>query len=248
VIEPNVPPVAVEPECPACGKPARLCVCEAIDPVVQPVEVLILRHPQEQDRVLGSAPIAIKQLAGATLRTGLSWPNLGRALGREADPKRWGVLYLGTASSAAKSAQAPSPSARALVVVDSEGEPLERQDEILGSLKGLILLDGNWQQAKALWWRNAWMLKCRRLVLTPPRPSHYGALRKEPRRESVSTIEAAAYALADLNRDPQLAARILPPFHLLLEKVRAAGPDVLPKQRKPDFRGRSRTRRVNKAR
>jgi ribosome biogenesis protein Tsr3 len=148
--------------------------------------------------------------------------------GGDPDPKRWGVLYLGTAKTSAPLAPRP------LTVVDKAGEAMADQDDILAGLEGIILLDGNWQQAKALWWRNAWMLKCRRLVLQPPRASYYGNLRKEPRGESVSTIEAAAYALAALAHDDALAERILPPFKRLLEKARAAKPEP-----KRDFRRRA---------
>ncbi|MBM3609264.1 MAG: DTW domain-containing protein, partial [Alphaproteobacteria bacterium] len=191
------------------------CVCEANAPFETRTKVLILRHPQEQDRDLGTAPLLAAQLHSAVLKTGLSWPNLAKLLGHPADPKRWGVLYLGTQKSSA------GKLARIITVVDRKGEALPKQDELLAALEGVILLDGNWQQAKALWWRNAWMLKCRRLILTPPRPSHYGNLRKEPRRESVSTIEAAAWTLAELEHDPGLPDRLLPPFHALLEKLRA---------------------------
>lgn len=200
--------------CETCQKPLSLCVCAAVVPVATRVSVVILRHPQEQDRLLGTARIATLQLTNAVLKTGLSWPNLAKVLGRPADAKRWGVLYLGTAKTSA-----PLPP-RPLTVVDKNGEAVPDQDEALEALEGIILLDGNWQQAKALWWRNAWMLKCRRLVLQPPRVSLYGALRKEPRAESVSTIEAAAYTLAALEHDDSLVERILPPFRLLLEKAR----------------------------
>lgn len=67
------------------------------------------------------------------------------------------------------------------------------------------------------------MLKCRRLVLQPPHPSLYGNLRKEPRHESVSTIEAAAYALAALEDDPTLAEKILKPFRYMLDRARGQG-------------------------
>ena len=165
--------------------------------------------------MLGTARMAVLQLKNAVMKTGLSWPNLAKVIGRPADPKRWGILYLGTAKTAA-----PLPP-RVLTVVNKKGEASADQDEILKTLEGIILLDGSWQQAKALWWRNAWMLKCRRLVLQPPRASLYGRLRKEPRADSVSTIEAAAYTLAALDHDPSLADKILPPFKLLLEKARA---------------------------
>jgi DTW domain-containing protein YfiP len=201
--------------CQDCGKPADLCVCDALSPVDNRIEVLILRHPQEQDRKLGTARLVTLQLKNAVMKTGLSWPNLAKALGRPAaDPKKWGVLYLGAAKTAV-----PLPP-RPLTAVDKKGAPVPDQERILSGIEGIILLDGNWAQAKALWWRNAWLLKCRRLILQPPGPSLYGNLRKEPRRESVSTIEAAAWTLAALQGDPDLADRILPPFRRLLEKCR----------------------------
>lgn len=210
----SAPPGAL---CARCEKPLDLCICAAVAPVENRVAVVILRHPQEQDRVLGTARLAVLQLSNATVRTGLSWPNLAKVTGRDSDPRRWGILYLGTAKTAE-----PLPP-RVLTVVDKSGAPAPHQDDALAALEGLILLDGNWQQAKALWWRNAWMLKCQRLVLQPPRPSYYGALRREPRRDSVSTIEAAAYTLAALAHDESLVARILAPFRLLLDKARAQG-------------------------
>jgi DTW domain-containing protein YfiP len=207
-----------EATCQTCEKPPHLCVCAAVAPVGNRVSVVILRHPQEQDRLLGTARIAVLQLKNAVLKTGLSWPNLAMIVGHAADAKRWGVLYLGTAKTSE-----PLPP-RVLTIVDKNGVAAADQDAVLETLEGIILLDGNWQQAKALWWRNPWMLKCRRLVLQPPRASLYGSLRQEPRAESVSTIEAAAYTLAALEQDESLAEKILTPFRLLLDKARANPP------------------------
>ena len=219
--------------CKTCEKPPALCVCDCVTPVDNRIAVVILRHPQEQDRLLGTARIAVLQLKSAALKTGLSWPSLAKLVGQDVDPKRWGVLYLGTAKTLVTLRTDAPLAPRPLTVVDKAGEALADQDEILAGLEGIILLDGNWQQAKALWWRNAWMLKCRRLLLQPPRASYYGNLRKEPRGESVSTIEAAAYTLAALAHDDTLAEKILPPFQRLLEKARAAKPEP-----KRDYRRR----------
>lgn len=209
-----VPSMSDADVCPQCGKSPKLCVCHAIEKLAHRVQVVVLRHPQEQDRVLGTARILTLQLENVVLKTGLSWPNLARVIGRPADPKKWGVLYLGTAKTSA-----PLPP-RPLTVVNKKGEAMPDQDAMLKDIEGIILLDGNWAQAKALWWRNAWLLKCRRLVLQPPQESLYGNLRKEPRKESVSTIEAAAYTLAALDGDDKLPARILPPFQALLAQAR----------------------------
>lgn len=207
--------------CPNCEKPVKLCVCDALSPLDNRIKVLVLRHPQEQDRILGTARIMTLQLRNAVLKTGLSWPNLSKAWGQPVtDPKKWGVLYLGTQKSAAPLPDQP------LTILDRKGNPAAQQDQALKNIEGIILLDGNWAQAKALWWRNAWMLKCQRLVLQPPRESFYGNLRKEPRKESVSTIEAAAYTIAALEGDLTLVDKILPPFHALLEKARGRKPQA----------------------
>ncbi|MDX2223298.1 MAG: tRNA-uridine aminocarboxypropyltransferase [Rhodospirillaceae bacterium] len=105
--------------------------------------------------------------------------------------------------------------------VDKKGNALADQAAAMRDLDGLIVLDGSWSQAKALWWRNAWLLKCRRIVLNPPRPSRYGTLRKEPRREGLATIEAAALALARLERRPELENALMATFDKLLAAYRA---------------------------
>lgn len=200
--------------CPACGKPGRFCVCAAVDPVPVRTRVLILQHPQEKTEILGTATIAAAQIAGARVRAGLSWRNLSAALGREADARRWAVLYLGPA-------KAPDGTSDAVLAVDKAGAPLPDQAAAFAGIEGLVLLDGTWSQAKTLWWRNPWLLKCRRIVLFPKARSRYGTLRREPRREGLSTIEAAALALSRIEGDPTLEARIVKPFELLLRKVRA---------------------------
>ena len=76
------------------------------------VAVLILQHPQEQDRVLGTAGLLASMLGNATLSVGLSWRNLGHALGEPAEAKNWGVLYLGSAQRRAPAKGRPADRAR----------------------------------------------------------------------------------------------------------------------------------------
>ncbi len=91
-------------------------------------------------------------------------------------------------------------------------------------IEGIILLDGTWSQAKALWWRNGWMLKCKRVVLGPKRPSRYGRLRREPRRDGLSTIEAAAMLLARLESKPEIETAMHASFERLLARYREMHP------------------------
>ncbi|MEI8145645.1 MAG: tRNA-uridine aminocarboxypropyltransferase [Alphaproteobacteria bacterium] len=207
--------VAAEP-CPHCLKPPVLCVCEAVTPLDNRVALLVLQHPQEQDRLIGTARLAALNLKNATFKVGLSWPSLSKALGQEADPGRWAVLYLGSTQGA------ELPPDREVVVLDKKGIAEPDQDRALAGLRGIIVFDGTWAQAKTLWWRNAWILKARRLVLNPRAPSLYGKLRKEPRREGLSTIEAVALTLSRLERRPEIETTLTASFSAMLDKYRAA--------------------------
>jgi DTW domain-containing protein len=197
--------------CARCAQPPDLCVCEALAAVANHVFVLILRHPAEARAPLATAEIAAAQLRHARVVTGLSWSGLKRALGREDDPRRWGVLYLGAVHKLPRTGAA-------LVAVDKAGAPLPDQKAALAGLGGIVVLDGSWSQAKALWWRNPWLLKLRRLVVNPPAPGAFGKARREPRPLAVSTLEAAAYALGDLEEDKTLPPRLIAPLHLLVKK------------------------------
>src|SRR5438445_9513443 len=152
----------VVPDCPHCGKPQPLCICDSVTPIENKIGLLILQHPQEQDRALGTARLTAQHFENAVLKIGLSWPSLSKALGRPvADPSRWAVLYLGSAK------VADLDTDREIVAINRKGEPEPDQRCILGDIEGVVLLDGSWSQAKALWWRNAWMLKCQRIILGP---------------------------------------------------------------------------------
>jgi DTW domain-containing protein YfiP len=202
--------------CATCGKPAALCICEAITPIDNRVALLVLQHPQEQDRLLGTARLATLSLKKSVFKVGLSWASLSAALGEDADPGQWAILYLGSATSG------ELPANREVVVLDKKGVVMPEQDRAMAGIRGVIVFDGTWSQAKTLWWRNAWVLKARRLVLNPQEPSLYGKLRKEPRREGLSTIEAAALALSRIERRPEIETVLKSSFRRMLTHYRTA--------------------------
>jgi len=80
-----------------------------------------------------------------------------------------------------------------------------------------VLLDGSWKEAKTLWWRNPWLLKLHRLVVNPPTPARLGRLRREPRREALSTLEAAALVLRHLEAAPTAADALLTSLDRLMD-------------------------------
>jgi DTW domain-containing protein YfiP len=215
----------LDDRCPTCGKPRAICVCDRTVALAVTTRVLVLQHPQEPDQVLGTAPLLAGAVA-AKIVVGLSWRSLAHAWGEELDPHRWGVLWRGSTTEAG--------------VFDAKGKPWTER------LDGILALDGTWSQAKALWWRNAWMLKCQRVILNPKHPSRYGALRREPRKDGLSTIEAAGILIAALERRPEIAATLNAGFERMLTRfreVQRAMPELAPKPKgrpKRDFRRRKR--------
>src|ERR1700739_3408434 len=142
--EPDTGTAEAIPDCPDCHKPLPLCICDSITPVENRISLLILQHPQEQDRALGTARLTAKNFKTAVLKIGLSWPSLSKALGRPvADPSRWAVLYLGSAK------VADLDTSEQVVAIDRKGEIEEGQRAILKGIEGIVLLDGTWSQAKA---------------------------------------------------------------------------------------------------
>jgi DTW domain-containing protein YfiP len=182
------------------------------------VTVLILQHPQEQDSQLGTAKLVVQTLANAKLVIGLSWRNLGHALNEPADARAWGVLYLGSVRAVSHPTAEHSP----LLALDRSSEALPDQAVARTGLKGLVVLDGNWSQAKALWWRNAWLTRLRRFIVVPDAPSLYGNLRKEARPGAVSTLEAVGLALAALENG-DVRDRLLAPFRSMIASARSQG-------------------------
>ena len=207
---------AIDPSrsCPRCAKPLALCICDRVVPVDTRLRVVILQHPQEDDALLGTAKLVTLTLPKADIRVGLSWASLDHALGvKNADKSRWAVLAV-----AKLPFELPAETrGRPVVVVDRNGalRDLERH-----GLDGIIVLDGTWSQAKALWWRNAWLLKLPRLLLNPREPSMYGRLRKEPRREHVSTLEAIADVLPALGEAEEVRDALRRLLRTLLQRAR----------------------------
>jgi DTW domain-containing protein YfiP len=191
-----------------------------------PIPILILQHPQEpsrKDKEISSANLLKETVGPVHIATGLSWRSLEAATKGfetvEKDPELkkpalWAALYLGTKKQGQTEAMEPG-----IYYLDKKGLPKDPPEN--ATIGGLILLDGTWAQAKTLWWRNAWLLKSQRIYIVPKAKSLYGNLRKEPRPECVSTIEAAAETLSFLGLDPSIEETLKSKFKDSLRKPRS---------------------------
>jgi DTW domain-containing protein len=177
--------------CPQCLRPRQHCFCAKVSGFKNGMAVLILQHPQERYKLLNSASLAHAMLDNSILKVGLSWRNLSHALGAEADPKQWGVLYL----------KGTGGQGKAMEMFDAKKRPIAHTS----SLKGIIVIDGSWKQAKTMWWRNPWLLRLNRIMLNPERASR----RPQTKKEGLSTIEAVALALECLGEDSTIPSALI---------------------------------------
>jgi DTW domain-containing protein len=185
--------------CTSCFRPKDSCFCSKVAPCDNRLRVVILQHPQEQYKALNSARLAHLLLKNSGIFVGLSWSNFKKAAGQNEIPSQWGVLFF-------KPDQKRTD--RPLTVFNRNKQPLENTS----FLKGIIALDGSWKQAKALWWRNSWLLKLNRINLNPDHPS----LRPQVRNEGLSTIEALAFTLEHLGENPKIAVSLREQYRQLI--------------------------------
>ncbi len=181
--------------CQGCGYPQIGCLCAELPKLPARTKILVLQHPQESRKFYGTARMLAATVEGAKLKVGLSWRSLANAWSdpnTRLDPKRWAVLYVGTTKTF-KGSDNRAP--RLLGVKSPSDTPLE----------GVVILDGNWKQAKTLWWRNPWLLRLTHLAVKREKPSDYTTVRRQPRKECLATIEAAAEVLRHLERSPETA-------------------------------------------
>jgi DTW domain-containing protein YfiP len=178
--------------CRRCRRPASVCWCAALTSIDTATRVVIVQHPRESDMPIGTARMAALCLPNATLHVGVRWddsPELRAAL---SDPARPPILLW------------PGEGARD-ILTDPPAGPVT-----------LVVVDGTWSQAKTIVRDNPVLAALPRYAFTAPEPTIY-RIRREPRAEYVSTIEALMHVLGALEGDPDRFRALLDPMHAMVE-------------------------------
>lgn len=174
-----------------------VCYCAALSTLETRTRVVILQHPRERDMAIGTARMASLCLPQAQLHVGVRWdahPALARALG---DPARPPILLY------------PGEGARD-ILREPPADPVT-----------LVVVDGTWSQARSVVRDNPVLRALPRYAFETPEPSQY-RIRREPRAEYVSTIEALMYVLGALEGDPARFRALLAPLHAMVDAQLAA--------------------------
>jgi hypothetical protein len=177
--------------CYECHKPVVLCVCSTIQRVHNRTGVVVLQHPRERLHPIGTARFARLGLRQAHVE--IAW-NAGM---REETPPPWvpagaALLY-------------PGPGARDLRELPAAERPPH-----------LLVIDGTWHTARTLFRDKAWLQTLPRVRLSPSEPSRY-RIRREPTRDSLSTIEAVVQALRILEPETAGFDELLGAFDAMID-------------------------------
>jgi len=195
-------------DCSRCWRPLVACYCAHLTQLPTRTRVVVLQHPRERLKAIGTARIAALCLPSAEIVVGVDFTNDKRARSLLADPAAPAVLLY------------PSPDASDLNVDPPEG-PVT-----------LVVLDGTWHHAKSLLKHNPWLQSLPKVAFQPEKPSEY-RIRREPREDYVSTIEALAATLGILEGDAERFQALMVPFRAMVDvQLRFANSDSMPRARR----------------
>ena len=178
--------------CPRCLRPERACLCGCVQPVASQVQLLVLQHPLEVRHAKNTARLLHLCVPGSRLEVGevfdaadlhtwlhAPWPE--RAQDAVVRPL---LLY------------PPTPPDPQLPVVQPPELPPAwlQQPELLR----LVVIDGTWRKSRKMLFLNPALQQLPRLPLHDVPQGRY-AIRKAHAPGQLSSFEAAALALAQLN-------------------------------------------------
>lgn len=178
--------------CMRCRRPRSVCYCRHLVEIPSRTRVVFLQHPRERTMAIGTARMASLCLPNSELHVGVRWDGsaaLARAMADRARPAA--LLWPGAGA------------------IDVMATPP------VGPIT-LIVVDGTWSQAKKLVRHNPALAALPRYAFVPPVPSEY-RIRREPREEFVSTIEALVHVLGALEGEPARFEPLLQPFRAMID-------------------------------
>jgi DTW domain-containing protein len=167
-------PPSKRASCARCLRAQPACICRWVVPVESPVELLILQHPLEVANAKNSARLLHLCVQGSVLEAGEAF-----------DPERlYALLHAG--------GRAP------LLLYPGTGAAPDAFPMHAPARLRLVLLDATWRKSRKMLHLNPLLDSLPRLALREL-ASGYGTLRKAHAPDQLSTLEAAAHALARLD-------------------------------------------------
>jgi len=198
------------PVCAACLRAQSACICHWAVPLSSRVALLVLQHPLEVRNAKNSARLLHLCLPGSRLEVGETFDAGTLDALLAADGRQPLLLYPET------------PGDASLGVAPPPVVPLPDA----GRLR-LVVLDATWRKSRKMLYLNPALQRLPRLALRDIPASAY-RIRKAHAPHQLSTLEAAAYALAQLENNPGHYQPLLSAFDGFVQQQAARTPHLNP--------------------
>ncbi|MBU2709657.1 tRNA-uridine aminocarboxypropyltransferase [Zooshikella harenae] len=183
--------------CSRCHRPVQVCLCKYITCSKSPMNLVVLQHPSEQKKAIGTAKLL-----------GLCIKNCSRIVGECFSNHKTFEEIL----------QQPCvvlfPNDSAITLHEFQHDYLQGTDI---QSWNLIVIDGTWKKAKKIWYLNPQLHTLPSIVLSQSEPSTY-RIRKVPNDAYLSTVEAAVMALRGLANDQTILESPLVAFKAMIDQ------------------------------
>ena len=199
----NQPQTPRRATCASCLRAQAACICRWVRPVESRVELLILQHPLEVANAKNSARLLHLSVAGSVLVVGEAFDPARLDALLHADGRRPLLLYPDTPE-APPTAPLPEPNRLRLVV-----------------------LDATWRKSRKMLHLNPVLRELPRLALRDMPASTY-RIRKAHAPDQLSTLEASAHALGQLDGNLARYAPLFAAFEGFVEQQAAFVPSDVP--------------------
>jgi len=190
-------PTPKRKSCPRCLRPSAACICHWICKVNNAPEVLLLQHPLEVNNAKGSARLLDLCLKDSCIVEGEQFDQQLLISLLQAGGKQAVLLYPETTQNGAQDLQYEAPEFVA-------------HDFALANIR-LVVIDATWRKSRKMLYLNPSLQQLPRLSLQDMPASHY-RIRKAHALDQLSTLEAACYALVQLEQDEEKYQPLLQAF------------------------------------
>jgi DTW domain-containing protein YfiP len=189
--------------CAACLRAESACICRFVTPLASRVELLVLQHPLEVHNAKNSARLLHLCLPSSRLLVGEAFDAAQLDAALHAGGRMPLLLY----------PQVPGEAALGLPAPPSIEPALLARPETLR----LVLLDATWRKSRKMLYLNPPLQRLPRLALRDLPPSAY-RIRKAHAPDQLSSLEAAAHALIQLENSPEHYAALFASFDGFVEQ------------------------------
>ena len=181
--------------CTRCKRPQRVCFCHLLSSLENRWPVTLVQHIEESKHAIGTAKIAQ-----------LSLKNCVTHILNDND-KFTSTDYL---------ANSNNNSASGILIYPGENSINIEELEALPPLP-LIFIDASWRKSRKIFYNSPFLQSLPSCSFSLSQPSRY-KIRKEPKPNYCSTLEAIVYMLAELEHEPEKYSNLLSTMDWMIDQ------------------------------